>query len=89
MTFDTKGKTGKHRHLYECVDCRYQYSITAGTIFHNSHIPLTKWFLAIHLVCSANTRVSAKDLERKLKVNYRTAWYMAQRIRLAIQHEND
>ena len=52
MTFETKGKTGKARHLYECVDCRYQYSITTGTIFHNSHLPLNKWFLAIHLIAS-------------------------------------
>ncbi len=85
MTFDTKGKTGKTRHLYECVDCRYQYSVTTGTIFHNSHLPLSKWFLAIHMVCSAKKGVSAKDLERKLKINYRTAEYVMHRIRLTIQ----
>lgn len=89
MTFDSNGKTGKTRHLYECVDCRYQYSVTTGTIFHNSHVPLTKWFLAIHMICSARRSVSAKDLERKLKVNYRTAWYMVRRIRLVIQNGDD
>ena len=89
MTFETKGKTGKARHLYECVDCRYQYSITTGTIFHNSHLPLNKWFLAIHLICSTKRGISAKDLQRKLKVNYRTACYMVRRIRLIIQGAAD
>jgi transposase-like protein len=88
MTFDTKGKTGKTRHLYECVDCRYQYSVTTGTIFHNSHLPLSKWFLAIHTICSARS-VSVKDLERKLKVNYRTAEYVMHRIRFTIQQGAD
>jgi transposase-like protein len=89
MTFETKGKTGKTRHLYECVDCRYQYSVTTGTMFHNSHMPLTKWFLAIHMICSARKSISVKDLERKLKVNYRTAEYVMQRIRLTIRQGID
>jgi transposase-like protein len=89
MSFATKGKTGKSRYLYECVDCRYQYSVTTGTMFHNSHIPLSKWFLAIHMFCSANKAISAKELERRLKVNYRTAGYVIRRIRLAIQQENE
>lgn len=88
MTFEAKGKTGKTRRLYECVDCRYQYSVTAGTMFHNSHVPLSKWFLAINMICSANKNVTAKDLERRLKVNYRTASYIAHRIRLAMQPDD-
>ena len=83
-TFDIKGKTGKTRHMYECIDCHYQYSITTGTIFHNSHLPLSKWFFAIHLMCSTENGVSAKDLERRLKVNYRTALHMLQRLRRII-----
>jgi transposase-like protein len=89
MTFETKGKTGKTRHLYECVDCRCQYSVTTGTMFHNSHMPLKKWFLAIHLFCSANKAMSARDLGRRLKVNYRTARYVICRIRLAIEQAAD
>ena len=80
MTFDAKGKTGKSRHLYECVDCRYQYSVTTGTMFHNSHLPLSKWFQAIGIMSSATTRVTAKELERKLGVSYKTALYAARRI---------
>jgi transposase-like protein len=89
MSFETKGKTGKTRHLYECVDCRYQYSVTTGTMFHNSHMPLTKWFLAIHMICSAKKGISIKDLERKLKVNYRTAEYVMERIRLTMRQGID
>ena len=85
--FDTKGKTDKPRHLYECVDCRYQFSVTTGTIFHDSHTPLTKWFLAIYMICSAKKGVSAKQLQRDLKVTYKTAWYMAHRVRLAMKED--
>ncbi|MCH8887224.1 MAG: transposase, partial [SAR324 cluster bacterium] len=83
--FDTTGKTGKPRHLYECMDCKYQYSVTVGTVFHNSHVPLTKWFLAIYLMCTAKKGVSGKQLERQLGVSYETAWSMGHRIRLAMQ----
>ena len=85
--FDTKGKTDKVRHLYECVDCRYQFSVLTGTIFHDSHTPLTKWFLAIYMICSAKKGISAKQLQRDLKVTYKTAWYMAHRVRLAMKED--
>lgn len=87
--FQAKGKTGKERYLYECGDCRYQYSVTTGTVFHDSHLPLTKWFLAIYLICSAKKGVAAKQLQRELDVTYKTAWYMSHRIRLAMQEDGD
>jgi transposase-like protein len=83
------GKTGKVRSLYLCLDCEYQFSVTVGTIFHDSHIPLTKWFIAIRLMISAKKGISAKQLERELAVSYETAWYMAHRIRVAMQENND
>jgi transposase-like protein len=89
MKFKAKGKTGKVRQLYECKDCHYQYSVTAGTVFHDSHLPLTKWFLAIYLICSAKKGVSAKHLQRHLSTGYEAAWYMAHRIRLAMQEDED
>ena len=89
MKFKADGKTGKERSLYECVDCHYQYSVTTGTIFHNSHLPLTKWFLAIYLICSSKKGVSAKQLQRQLSTSYETAWYMAHRIRIAMQEDED
>lgn len=88
MKFQAKGKTGKERFLYECNECRYQYSVTVGTIFHDSHLPLVKWFLAIYMICSAKKGVSAKQLQRELEIgSYKTAWYMAHRIRLAMQDD--
>jgi transposase-like protein len=87
--FMTKGKTGKPRHIFECMDCNYQFSVTTGTVFHDSHLPLTKWFLAIYLICSAKKGVSAKQLQRELAVSYKTAWYMAHRIRLAMQEDSE
>ena len=88
MKFQAKGKTGKDRTLYECVDCRYQYSVTVGTIFHDSHLPLVKWFLAIYMICSAKKGVSAMQLQRELEIgSYKTAWYMAHRIRLAMHDD--
>jgi transposase-like protein len=89
MNFEAEGKTGKTRNLYECVDCRYQYSVTTGTIFHDTHLPLTKWFLGIYLICSAKKGISAKELQRQLSTSYKTAWYMAHRIRLAMQQDSD
>lgn len=79
--FERQGKRGNVRHLYECLDCRYQFSPTTGTIFHNSHLPLTKWFLAIQRICSADKNVAAKQLQRELRVTYETAWNMVRRIR--------
>lgn len=86
--FTAEGKTHKDRYLYYCPDCDYQYSVTVGSIFHDSHLPLTKWFLAIYFMCSAKKGVSAKQLQRELQVTYKTAWYMSHRIRIAMR-END
>jgi transposase-like protein len=89
-TFEAKGKTGKPRHLYECIDCHYQYSVTVGTIFHDSHIPLRKWFIAIYLICTARKGISALRLQEYLGVGqWRTAWYMANRIRLAMGEDSE
>ncbi len=72
------------RNQYECDKCRYQFSVTAGTLFHDSHLPLWKWFLAVYLMGESKKGVSAKQLQRMLKVSYKTAWYLAHRIRDAM-----
>jgi transposase-like protein len=72
------------RNQYECSKCRYQFSVTAGTIMHDSHLPLWKWFLAIYLIVESKKGISAKQLQRMLKVSYKTAWYLAHRIRDAV-----
>jgi transposase-like protein len=73
------------RRLYECLDCGHQFSVTTGTIFNDTHLPLTKWFMALALICEAKKGISAKQLERHLGVNYRTAWHLCHRIRAAMQ----
>lgn len=77
------------RRLYQCNNdgCRYQYSATTGTIFDKSHLPLAKWFMAVALVANAKKGVSAKQMQRDLGVNYRTAWFLDHRIREAMQDE--
>ena len=77
----------KTQRLWECRSCRYQFSVTAGTIFHRSKLPLPKWYQAIWLLCNSPKGISAKALERQLGVHYETAWYMAKRIRIAMKHE--
>jgi len=72
------------RKQYECSDCRYQFSVTAGTIMHDSHLSLWKWFLAIYLVTESKKGISAKQLQRMLDVSYKTAWYLCHRIRDAM-----
>jgi transposase-like protein len=84
ITREKKGKNKRER-IYQCLACGKQFSATSGTIFNDSHLPLTKWFLAIALICEAKKGMSACQLQRHLGVNYRTAWYLAHRIREAMQ----
>jgi transposase-like protein len=72
------------RHQYQCRSCRYQFSVTAGTIFHDTHLPLWKWFLAVYLIIESKKGISANQLKRTLNVSYKTAWYLCHRIRAAL-----
>jgi len=68
--------------LYQCQECSQQFSVTVGTLYERSHIPLHKWLLATHLLCSSKKGISAHQLMRNLGLgSYRTAWFMAHRIR--------
>ncbi|MCK4394942.1 IS1595 family transposase, partial [Candidatus Bipolaricaulota bacterium] len=73
---------------WECRKCRYQFTVTAGTIFHRSRTPLKKWFIAIYLMCVSKKGISAKQLQRTIGVTYKTAWRMGQQIRKAMKHAN-
>lgn len=70
--------------LYHCSACRYQFAVTTGTIFADTHLPLEKWFLAVLLLCEARKGMSAKQLQRTLGTGYKTAWYLSHRIRAAM-----
>lgn len=73
------------RNQFHCESCKYQFSATAGTIFHDSHLPLMKWFAAIYLLSESKKGMSANQLGRTLKVAYKTAWYLCHRIREAVK----
>lgn len=70
--------------LYKCQDCREQFSVTVGTVFESSKIKLHVWLQACHLMSASKKGISAKQLERMLGVSYKTAWFMAHRIREAM-----
>jgi len=73
------------RGLYQCRDCRYQASLTAGTVFHRTRVPLTKWFAMIYLMSSFKSGVSIMGMQRLLDIKtYQTAWLMSQKIRKAM-----
>jgi transposase-like protein len=75
----------KTRRLWKCAACRKQYTVTVGTIFEGSHIPLNKWLLAFFLLCSSKKGMSAHQLHRMLGITYKSAWFMAHRIRYAME----
>ncbi len=70
--------------LLKCADCRKQFSVTVGTVFERSKIPLSKWLAAAYLLCSSKKGISAHQLHRMLGVTYKTAWFLAHRIRFAM-----
>lgn len=74
--------------LYQCNDCHHQTSVTAGTILHRTHVPLTKWFLAFYFVTHDKRGISAVQLSKTLDVTYKTAWYMIKRIRCAMKQRD-
>lgn len=88
----TEGKawqiTGKSARpgLYKCgsYECRKQFTVTVGTLFEGSRVPLNKWLMAVHLMCASKKGVSSHQLHRMLGVTYKTAWFMTHRIREAM-----
>jgi transposase-like protein len=69
--------------VWKCAGCRKQFTVTKGTIFEDSHIPLNIWLMAIHLICSSKKGMSAHQLHRMLGVTYKAAWFMVHRLRYA------
>jgi transposase-like protein len=73
------------RSKWQCYSCRYQFSVTAQTLFHNSHLPLWKWFVAVHLLVETPEGISASRLRQVLGCSYKTAWFAGHRIRAAMR----
>lgn len=70
--------------VIQCNDCRQQYTVTVGTVFESSKVPLNKWLLANHLLCASKKGISGHQMARMLGVTYKTAWFMMHRIREAM-----
>ncbi|MEQ1901650.1 MAG: IS1595 family transposase [Devosia sp.] len=70
---------------YHCSDCRRKFTALVGTVCERSHIPLTKWLMAMQLMCASKKGMSAHQLHRMLGVTYKSAWFMAHRIREAMR----
>jgi transposase-like protein len=73
------------RVVLKCGKCRKQFSATVGTIFEDSHIPLSKWIMAVQLMCSSKKGISSHQLHRMLGITYKSAWFMSHRLRHAMQ----
>jgi transposase-like protein len=77
-----------NRFQYDCDSCHYQFSVTSGTIFHDSHLSLWKWFITTALLCEAKKGISACQIQRTVGMSYKTAWYLCHRIRAAMVETN-
>ena len=69
---------------FECSQCGYQFSVKAGTLFHKTYIPLTKWFIAVYLICSTR-KATVVQISKDLELPYKTAWYMCTKIKEAMK----
>lgn len=70
--------------VYKCRDCRKQFTVRVGTIFEDSHIPLCKWLMAIHLMSSSKKGISSLQISRELGITIKSAWFLTHRIREAM-----
>src|SRR5450759_3895843 len=88
ITPKTDSKSPTRKGVWKCNGCRKEFTVTIDSIFEDSHIPLHKWLLAFHLMASSKKGISAHQLMRNLEIgSYRSAWFMAHRIRWALTQE--
>lgn len=73
--------------VYKCKACRKQFTVRVGTIFEDSHIPLAKWLMAIHLMTSSKKGISSHQLSRELGITLKSAWFLSHRVREAMREE--
>ena len=78
------GEVQRRNEILICTPCHYEFRVTTGTIFGDTHLALEKWFLAVLLLCEARKGMSANQLKRTLGISYKTAWYLCHRIRAAM-----
>src|SRR5258706_3052924 len=85
-----KARTGKvtERRVWKCADCRRQFSILTGTIFHGSKIPVKTWLFVLVEICASKNGVAAREIERKYELTPKTAWHMLHRLREAMKRDD-
>jgi transposase-like protein len=88
LTPKATSKSPARNGLYFCGACRKQFTVTVGTVFEGSHIPISKWLMAMFILCSSKKSISANQLHRMLKITYKTAWFMLHRIRYAMNPDD-
>jgi transposase-like protein len=81
-----KARTGKvsERRVWKCADCRRQFTVLVGTIFHGSKIPVKTWLFVLVEICASKDGVAAREIERKYDLTPKTAWFMLHRLREAM-----
>lgn len=84
LTPKSESKSPVRKGVHKCKTCRKQFTVTVGTIFEDSRIPLNKWLYAVYMMCSSKKGVSAHQLHRTLGITYKSAWFMVHRIRFAM-----
>lgn len=82
-------KSGVRNGVYFCGACRKQFTVTVGTVFEGSHVPISKWVMAMFIICSSKKSISSNQLHRMLGVTYKTAWFMTHRIRYAMTPDHN
>ena len=81
-------QNGKFKGLYKCKDCRERFTVTQGTMFEGSHVPLKKWFYAIYLFLAHKKGISSVQLAKDIHVTQKTAWFMLSRIRVNLKDDD-
>jgi transposase-like protein len=77
-------RSGVREGVYFCGACRQQFTVTVGTVMEGSHLPISKWLMALFLLCSSKKSLSANQIHRMIGVTYKTAWFLCHRIRFAM-----
>jgi transposase-like protein len=87
LTAKATTKTRTQCGLWKCSQCRKKFTVKVGTVLESSHIPVSKWLMAMHLISASKKGMSALQFQRMLGITYRAAWFMAHRLRHAMQHD--
>jgi transposase-like protein len=85
LTPKAESKSPVRKGVYKCKACRKQFTVTVGTVFEDSRIPISKWLLGIHLISSSKKGMSAHQVHRMLGISYKGAWFMMHRLRYAMK----